>query len=49
MSMDKERSSGSTEQKLDRPKTDLDIHKLMIQLGIHPEKWLQAKERQQGQ
>lgn len=47
MSMDKDRSSGSTGQKLDRQQTNLDIMKLMAQLGIHPEKWLQFQERRE--
>lgn len=44
MSVDKERGSGSTEQRLDQHKTNLDINKLMTQLGIHPDKWLHMEE-----
>lgn len=43
MSVDKERSSGSTEHRLDQQKTNLDINKLMTQLGIHPDQWLQME------
>ncbi|EFU38639.1 hypothetical protein PVOR_28939 [Paenibacillus vortex V453] len=44
MSVDKERGSGSTEQQLDQQKTNIDIYKLMTQMGIHPDKWLQMEE-----
>ncbi|MEK3733706.1 hypothetical protein MKX64_14970 [Paenibacillus sp. FSL M8-0334] len=44
MSMDKERSSVGGEQQPDEQKVSLDILELMIQLGIHPDKWRQYDE-----
>ncbi|MFC7678306.1 hypothetical protein [Paenibacillus sp. GCM10028914] len=44
MNMEKETGSGGNERLSQHTKTDLDIYKLLDQMGIHPDKWLLLQE-----
>ncbi|WP_200901495.1 hypothetical protein [Paenibacillus sp. DMB20] len=47
MKMEKETGSRLDEPQLALEKKDLDICRLMIQMGIHPDKWLEfIKEKE---
>ena len=45
MNVEKETGSIQNERNLQPTKTNLDINKLLKQMGINPEKWLQLNEK----
>lgn len=48
MNVGKESGLDLNVQQPQQVKTDLDIYKLLIQMGIHPEKWLLLQEEKEG-
>lgn len=44
MNVEKETGSGQTDKLSQQIKTDLDIYRLLDQMGIHPDKWLLLQE-----
>lgn len=48
MKMDKEIGSRLEEPQLALEKKDLDICRLMIQMGIHPDKWQKFTKEKKG-
>ncbi|WP_158702688.1 hypothetical protein [Paenibacillus faecalis] len=47
MNVEKETGSGEFERQLQQTKTDLDIYKLLNQMGIHPDKWLEFQAKKE--
>ncbi|UNK17624.1 hypothetical protein MNQ98_24715 [Paenibacillus sp. N3/727] len=48
MNVEKEAGSGQNERQVQQTKTDLNIYKLLDQMGIHPDKWLQFQREKEG-
>lgn len=48
MNVEKETGSGHNERLSRNTKTDLDIYKLLDQMGIHPDKWLLLEEEKRN-
>lgn len=48
MNVEKETGSGHNERRSQNTKQDLDIYKLLNQMGIHPDKWLVLEEERKS-
>lgn len=48
MNVENETELGQSEGQLQQTKMDLDIYKLLNQMGIHPDKWLLFQEKTAG-